>query len=105
MTQSLPRDLARPEFVALIAAIMSLNALAIDVMLPALPYMGEALGVTDENHRQYVVLFYMLGFGIGQLIVGPRGVAAGEVELKNRKTGERETLPIAAAISRLGGAA
>jgi prolyl-tRNA synthetase len=40
-----------------------------------------------------------------QLIVGPRGVAAGEVELKNRKTGERETLPIAAAISRLGGAA
>jgi prolyl-tRNA synthetase len=40
-----------------------------------------------------------------QVIVGPRGVAAGEVELKNRKTGERETLPIAAAISRLGGAA
>lgn len=40
-----------------------------------------------------------------QLIVGPRGVAASEVELKNRKTGERESLPIAAAISRLGGAA
>ena len=30
-----------------------------------------------------------------QVIVGPRGVAAGEVEIKNRKTGERETLPIA----------
>lgn len=40
-----------------------------------------------------------------QLIVGPRGVAAGEVELKNRKTGERENLSIAAAIARLGGIA
>ena len=28
-----------------------------------------------------------------QVIVGPRGAAAGEVEIKNRKTGERETLP------------
>ncbi|TDR38068.1 proline--tRNA ligase [Aquamicrobium defluvii] len=40
-----------------------------------------------------------------QLIVSPRGVAAGEVELKNRKTGERENLSIAAAIARLGGIA
>lgn len=37
-----------------------------------------------------------------QLIVGPRGVAAGEVEIKNRKSGERETLPLAAALKRLG---
>ena len=50
---------------------MSLNALAIDVMLPALPHMGEALGVTDENNRQYVVSVYMIGFGVGQLLVGP----------------------------------
>ncbi len=37
-----------------------------------------------------------------QLIVGPRGVAAGDVEIKNRKSGERETLPLAAALKRLG---
>lgn len=37
-----------------------------------------------------------------QVIVGPRGVAAGEVEIKNRRTGERETLPIADAINRFG---
>jgi prolyl-tRNA synthetase len=37
-----------------------------------------------------------------QVIVGPRGVAAGEVEVKNRKTGERETLPIAAVAARFG---
>jgi prolyl-tRNA synthetase len=40
-----------------------------------------------------------------QVIVGPRGVAAGEVEIKNRKSGERETLPIAEAKKRLGIAA
>jgi DHA1 family bicyclomycin/chloramphenicol resistance-like MFS transporter len=71
MNLPLTRALSRPEFVALIAAIMSLNALAIDVMLPALPHMGEALGVTDENNRQYVVSVYMIGFGVGQLLVGP----------------------------------
>jgi prolyl-tRNA synthetase len=37
-----------------------------------------------------------------QVIVGPRGVAAGEVEIKNRRTGERETLPMAEARKRLG---
>ena len=31
-----------------------------------------------------------------QVIVGPRGVAAGEVEIKNRRTGERETIAIGA---------
>ena len=36
-----------------------------------------------------------------QVIAGPRGVASGEVEIKDRKTGERETLTIEAAINRL----
>jgi len=37
-----------------------------------------------------------------QVIVGPRGVAAGEVEVKNRATGERENLPISAVAERFG---
>lgn len=65
------RELSRVEFIALVAALMSLNALAIDVMLPALPYMGEALGVSAENERQFVVGAYMIGFGIAQLVYGP----------------------------------
>jgi len=36
-----------------------------------------------------------------QLIVGPRGLKNGEVEIKHRKTGERETLPVGEAIARL----
>jgi DHA1 family bicyclomycin/chloramphenicol resistance-like MFS transporter len=70
-TVSATRDVSRPEFIALIAGLMALNALAIDVMLPALPYMGEALGVMNENDRHFVLTAYMLGFGLAQLAFGP----------------------------------
>ena len=60
-----------PEFVALIAMMMALNALAIDMMLPALPAIGGALGVVTENSRQWVITAYLLGFGGAQLIYGP----------------------------------
>ncbi|HEX8449778.1 MAG TPA: multidrug effflux MFS transporter [Allosphingosinicella sp.] len=65
---------ARPgfrEFVVLIAGLMSLNALAIDAMVPALPAIGEALNVADANSRQLVVSLYVLGFGLTQIIYGP----------------------------------
>ncbi|NJC41218.1 DHA1 family bicyclomycin/chloramphenicol resistance-like MFS transporter [Brevundimonas alba] len=60
-----------PEFVALIAMMMALNALAIDAMLPALPAIGEALNVVSENSRQWIITAYLLGFGVAQLIYGP----------------------------------
>jgi DHA1 family bicyclomycin/chloramphenicol resistance-like MFS transporter len=65
---------ARPgfrEFVVLIAGLMSLNALAIDAMVPALPAIGQALDVADENSRQLVVSLYVLGFGLTQILYGP----------------------------------
>lgn len=65
------REISRPEFIGLVAAMMALNSLAIDVMLPALPYMGQALGVANENERQLVVAAYMVGFGVAQLAFGP----------------------------------
>ncbi|WP_204310322.1 His/Gly/Thr/Pro-type tRNA ligase C-terminal domain-containing protein, partial [Enterobacter cloacae] len=37
-----------------------------------------------------------------QLIVGPKGVAEGVVELKRRATGERLTLPLAEALAKVG---
>jgi prolyl-tRNA synthetase len=40
-----------------------------------------------------------------QVIVGPKGLAEGKVELKNRRTAERESVSVEAAISRLGGVA
>jgi DHA1 family bicyclomycin/chloramphenicol resistance-like MFS transporter len=59
------------EFVALMAALMASNALAIDSMLPALPQIGDALGVGEENRRQLVITSYLLGFGAAQLLYGP----------------------------------
>ena len=61
----------RTEFVVLMAALMASNALAIDAMLPALPAIGESLGVVDENRRQVVITAYLLGFGVAQIAYGP----------------------------------
>ncbi|URD61299.1 multidrug effflux MFS transporter [Sphingomonas sp. KRR8] len=65
-----PRPGAR-EMVALLAALMALNAIAIDSMIPALPDIGAHLHVTEENRRQLIIVIYMLGFGFGQLLWGP----------------------------------
>ncbi|MBF0680258.1 MAG: multidrug effflux MFS transporter [Devosia sp.] len=71
MSDHFTRVLSRPHFIALIAAIMTMNAIAVDVMLPALPYMGDAYGITTENERQFVITFYSLGMGIAVLAFGP----------------------------------
>jgi prolyl-tRNA synthetase len=39
-----------------------------------------------------------------QIVIGPRGVAAGTVELKTRKGGERHEITAEAALARIGGA-
>ena len=59
------------EFVPLIALLMSLVALAIDAMLPALPAIGRDLGVPSSNDVQYVITSLFLGLGLGQMIFGP----------------------------------
>lgn len=66
-----PLGIARWEFIALVAALMALNALAIDIMLPGLQQIGASLAVDNENHRQYVITAYILGFGAPQLLYGP----------------------------------
>lgn len=63
--------LAFGEFVALVASMMALTALGIDSMLPALPAIGEGLGVSEPNHRQYVITAFLLGFSVAQLAYGP----------------------------------
>ena len=58
------------EFVIIIAALMAMNALAIDSMLPGLQLIGEALGVAVENQRQWIITAYLLGFGSAQIVYG-----------------------------------
>lgn len=55
----------------MLAALMALNSFAIDAMIPALPEIGQQLGVSDANATQLVVVAYFLGFGSTQLIWGP----------------------------------
>ena len=59
------------EFVALIASMMALTALGIDSMLPALPAIGDTLGVAEPNHRQFIITAYLIGFAVAQLGYGP----------------------------------
>ena len=70
-TASASAGMGFKQFGALIAALMAVNALAIDSMLPALPAIGHSLGVDDENRRQWIVTAYLLGFGAAQIVYGP----------------------------------
>lgn len=67
----------RWEFIALAAALMALNALAIDIMIPALQQIGGSLGIVEENHRQFVITAYIVGFGLAQPFFGPLTDALG----------------------------
>jgi MFS transporter, DHA1 family, multidrug resistance protein len=64
------RPMGFAEFVVLIAAIMALNPLAMDMMLPALPNIGHALQIDAGNRLQAVLSTFLIGFGVGQLVVG-----------------------------------
>ncbi len=64
------RSIGRLEFIALMAAVMSLGALAIDGMLPALDEIAATFGIDDPNRRQLVVGVYLLAAGFGSLIPG-----------------------------------
>lgn len=50
---------------------MAVNALGVDLMLPALPAIGRDLHIADANARQWIVTVYLFGFGVGQLVYGP----------------------------------
>jgi len=70
-TQKAVHGLRFGEFVALMASLMAVNALGIDMMLPALGLIGAELGITVENHQQLVIAVYIASFGLGQLLYGP----------------------------------
>ena len=64
------------ELVVLVAGLMSLNAVAIDVMLPALNEMSHDLGLLQDgesstNRQQWIIFAYVFGFGAPQLVWGP----------------------------------
>ncbi|MEM9028627.1 MAG: multidrug effflux MFS transporter [Pseudomonadota bacterium] len=68
------RALTPPNFserVALMATLISLVALSIDAILPALPDISRDLSAASGNSVQLVISALLLGLSFGQLVSGP----------------------------------
>ncbi|TXD94122.1 multidrug effflux MFS transporter [Gillisia hiemivivida] len=59
------------EFVALMASLMSVVALAIDALLPALDIIGISIGTVKIVDNQLLITMIFLGLGFGPLVFGP----------------------------------
>lgn len=58
------------EFVITIALMTASVAIAIDIMLPALPAIGQSLNVANTNDTQLVIGVFFFGFGCSQIVFG-----------------------------------
>ncbi len=59
------------EFIAMMASLMSIVALSIDALLPALEDIGLTVGTKDPGDNQLLITMIFLGLGVGQLFFGP----------------------------------
>lgn len=59
------------EFIVIMASLMSLVALSIDALLPALNQIGLSVGFEHPKDNQLLITMIFLGLGFGQLISGP----------------------------------
>ncbi|OUS29437.1 Bcr/CflA family drug resistance efflux transporter [Gammaproteobacteria bacterium 45_16_T64] len=68
-----PQQSPKPgkEFIFLMALLMSLVALTIDAMLPALGLMAESLTAKNPNDIQLVISTVFIGMAIGLMLYGP----------------------------------
>lgn len=66
-----PSNIGPTEFIILMAVLMSLMALAIDAMLPALDLIGLSLGVNNPNDNQLIISTLFLGMALGLMLYGP----------------------------------
>ena len=65
------KALSSVEFIALLALMISIIALATDMMLPALETIGKDLNVANLNDTQLIISALFLGLAAGQIIAGP----------------------------------
>jgi MFS transporter, DHA1 family, multidrug resistance protein len=78
---SLPQGVSAIEFTILIAFLMSIVAISIDALLPALGIVGKELQLANPNKAQYIISALFLGMAIGQLICGPLSDATGRKKI------------------------
>lgn len=75
--QSNAAGMSSNEFTVLVALLMSIVAISIDALLPALGIIGKELHVENANQPQLLVSMLFLGMALGQLICGPLSDALG----------------------------
>lgn len=63
--------LNRNEFIVIMAMLMSITALSIDAMIPALGQISADLNVENPNSIQWVISSIFLGISFGVMIYGP----------------------------------
>ncbi|MFB9271570.1 MULTISPECIES: multidrug effflux MFS transporter [Flavobacteriaceae] len=67
----LKKNSSQLEFIALMASLMSVVALAIDALLPALDLIGISIGTENIVDNQLLITMIFLGLGLGPLFFGP----------------------------------
>ncbi|MBN4075001.1 MAG: Bcr/CflA family drug resistance efflux transporter [SAR86 cluster bacterium] len=71
MSEQAPPEKISLSFITLMAALMSLTAISIDAMMPALGQIGEDLNVKNPNDVQFIITSLLLGLAPGILFFGP----------------------------------
>ncbi len=71
------KSTGQKEFIILMAMLMSMVALTIDAMLPALIQISTSLNAEHINDGQLIVGTVFLGMALGQMIYGPMSDAYG----------------------------
>ena len=64
------------EFIALTALLMSIAAMSIDIMLPALPDIGATLGVRDASRLPLVSVMFNVDQALDSAAMGFAGIDA-----------------------------
>jgi len=80
-TEDTESNATSKEFTILMALLMSIVAISIDAMLPALGMVGGDLHLTNPNHAQYLIGFIFIGMALGQLVAGPLSDGLGRKKL------------------------
>jgi methyl-accepting chemotaxis protein len=65
------KKISQIEYIVLMAALMTVPALAIDAILPALDIIGDSIGTISNSENQSLIIMIFLGLGIGPLFFGP----------------------------------
>jgi MFS transporter, DHA1 family, multidrug resistance protein len=72
-----PSRISQQEFTVLVALMMSIVAISIDALLPALGVISSDIQLTHANQAQYIISALFLGMALGQLVCGPLSDATG----------------------------